>query len=136
MSVDLPSSTEPAVAKRSSCGWPLAAGETAAATCSGAVLISVSSGESGPSRAAAGGAWQGRRSAGIPLGFQGSRTPPGGDQRSIQRCRGPREGALEEPPLLDGHLEAVARLRAPAGHPRTPRRAPEPVEALRPPVRQ
>src|SRR5688572_23827048 len=45
-------------------------------------------------RAAAGGAWQGRRSAGIPPGFQGSRTPPGGDQRPIRWCRGLREGSL------------------------------------------
>ena len=32
-------------------------------------------------QAVAGAAWQGRRPAGIPPGIQGSRTPPGGDQR-------------------------------------------------------
>src|SRR5690242_10753628 len=56
--------------------------------------ISASSDDPPCTRASAGGGWQGRRSAGIPLGFQGSRTPPGGDQRSIRGCGGSPEGAL------------------------------------------
>src|SRR5215210_3118139 len=57
-------------------------------------IASGSSRESGRPWAVAGAGWQGRRPAGIPLGFQGSRTPPGGDQRPIQGCQDLREGAL------------------------------------------
>src|SRR3954462_5694612 len=55
---------------------------------------------SGPSRdvalerPAAGAARQGRRPAGIPLVFQGSRTPPGGDRRSPISGGTSREGPL------------------------------------------
>src|SRR5918998_1382752 len=42
----------------------------------------------------AGVVWQGRRSEGMPLAFRGSRTPPRGDQRAIQWCRGAWEGPL------------------------------------------
>src|SRR5215218_10004449 len=59
--------------------------------------ISASSRGSWPSRAVAGAAWQGRRPAGIPQGFQGSRTPPGGDRRPSISGGPSREGALEEP---------------------------------------
>src|SRR5688572_14037923 len=65
------------------------------------VLCSVRvSGPFGGSRcpwADAGGAWQGRRPAGILPGFQGPRTPPGADRRSIQGYRDPPKGPL----LLD-----------------------------------
>src|SRR5215217_8275932 len=66
--------------------------------------ISGSSCESGRRWAVAGAAWQGRRPAGIPLGFQGLRTPPGGDQRSIQRRSGLQEGPLRE------HLQVLVAL--------------------------
>src|SRR5215217_5400347 len=46
------------------------------------------------SRTAAGGGWQGRRSEGIPLGFRGSRTPPGGARRLSRGRRGVRRGPL------------------------------------------
>src|SRR3954468_8353656 len=58
---------------------------------------------SGPSRdvalerPAAGAARQGRRPAGIPLVFQGSRTPPGGDRRSPISGETLREGPLVLP---------------------------------------
>src|SRR5215207_8331925 len=53
-----------------------------------------SSRESCPAWAVAGAGWQGRRPEGIPLGFRGSRTPPGGDQRPIQEGQDLREGPL------------------------------------------
>src|SRR3954470_16084891 len=74
---------------------------------------------SGPSRdvalerPVAGAARQGRRPAGIPLVFQGSRTPPGGDRRPPISGETLREGPLhgpEERPL--GHELEGQRLVA------------------------
>src|SRR5215208_2912293 len=74
------------------------AGASSSSRVSGSLVpgspISGPSCDSGRPRALAGAAWQGRRSAGIPPGFQGSRTPPGGDQRAIRGRRGLQEGAL------------------------------------------
>src|SRR5919108_1056048 len=50
--------------------------------------------------AAAGGAWQGRRIGAMLVAWPDPRTPPGGDQRSIQGCRD----------LPEGPLWSVARL--------------------------
>src|SRR3954469_9347105 len=74
-----------------------------------------------PPWAVAGAAWQGRRSAGIPLGFQGSRTPPGGDQRPIQGCRGLREGPRRRllgrhEALAAGRLAVLERVALGLGH--------------------
>src|SRR5215204_661296 len=79
-----------------SVGTPMnsAAGSTGGGYSMGATGISASSCESWCARAVAGAVWQGRRPAGIPPGFQGSRTPPGGDQRAIRVRRDLQEGAL------------------------------------------
>src|ERR687891_2706335 len=71
--------------------------------------ISGSSRKSRRSWAVAGAAWQGRRPAGIPLGFQGSRTPSGGDQRPIQGRRDLREGPLMPTLLWEPPAEMVER---------------------------
>src|SRR5919108_2079020 len=74
-----------------------------------------SSGEYWGSWAVAGGGWQGRRSAGIPLGFQGSRTPPAGDQRPIQGRQDLPEGPLLGPLLDARDLEPRELLTVPGG---------------------
>src|SRR5215204_5600605 len=75
-------------------------------------FIRASSRESRRLRPAAGGGRQGRRPAGILLGFQGSRTPPGGDQRSPRGRDGLPEGALQHlrGERDDLHEAAVAQL--------------------------
>src|SRR5215216_5928065 len=62
--------------------------------------ISGSSVDPRRSWAVAGAGWQGRRPAGIPLGFHGSRTQPGRDQRPIQGRWGSTEGPLRQRRLL------------------------------------
>src|ERR1700754_1854697 len=67
--------------------------------------ISGSSRDSAAGRPVDGDARQGRRHAGIPLGFQGSRTPLGGDRRPSISGGLSREGAL----LLE-ELEVAVEL--------------------------
>src|SRR3954452_16851896 len=74
-------------------------------------------------RPAAGAARQGRRPAGIPLVFQGSRTPPGGDRRAAISGGTLREGALQGEALRDDLTARDARApQARAGRIRHRRR--------------
>src|SRR4051794_14380237 len=67
-----------------------------------------------PERASSGAARQGRRPEGIPLGFRGSRTPPGGDRWAsfpVERC-----GKGHYPPLQSAPMaEAPESERSPEG---------------------
>src|SRR5919109_1521999 len=62
-----------------------------------------------PERPAAGAARRGRRPAGIPLGFQGSRTTHGGDRRSPITGGTLREGPLGCTSRPKGHRSPMAR---------------------------
>src|SRR5688572_26258184 len=63
-------------------------------------------------RPAAGAARQGRRPAGIPLGFQGSRTQPGGDRRSPIPGGTSRRSPLGSRAIVDLRSDTVTRPSA------------------------